>query len=137
MICEDGKCNYDTVKQEVLPVPDGVPALYEDLFTLDEYRQLVANSRLLDTQRQAVLQLKSPTGAKPDRLVCPVAIKPIEPEWIVALVVFPDGQKNCRASLVDIKIGTLKKWRLVRYTNWAPSCSNVADMLEEARMYFN
>ncbi|MGL4396268.1 MAG: hypothetical protein ACRCS9_07005 [Hyphomicrobium sp.] len=133
MVCDDGKCHYDTISQEPMPVAETVPELYSGLFTLAEYTQLVANSELSDSHRQAVLQLVSPKGAKTKTLVCPVAIKPDEPEWMYALVIFPDNPTYPAVALVDVKVQTLKRWKLVRNDDWQPEGENIAEYTEHAR----
>jgi hypothetical protein len=137
MVCEAGVCHYDTLTREPLPVPDSVPDIYDNLFSLAEYRQLVANSELPDTRRQAVLQLVSPKGTKTETLVCPVAIKPHEPEWVYALVIFPDDPQYPAVALVDVKVQTLKRWKLVRNEDWKPEGENIAEYAEHARLFFS
>ena len=136
MVCDDGKCNYDTISQEPLPVAETVPGLYGDLFTLAEYRQLVANSELPDSSRQAVLQLVSPKGAKTETLVCPIAIKPDEPEWIYALVIFPNNPSYPAVALVDVKVKTLKRWKLVRNEDWQREGDSIPEYVGHARMLY-
>jgi hypothetical protein len=136
MICEDGKCDYDTFKTEQKLMPTELPAAWEGLLTFDEYKKLCANWGLPDTERMAIFQSTSRPDAEHDVIFMPVAINPADPEWVLALIILDKNPPWTRVNYNETTAQQVRTWDLVRHDEWEPAWDNIDDELDQARQFF-